>query len=255
LLMTEGILTPLYLILGPTATISETDASYLLGDVQTTRTVGTAPEAFGGLGLTLATPTPAGATRVTRVTGSLQGPSGAQSLTRYFIVEAATGQSIPGSSLTFNYLPHELNGQLASQLTLFYSKNQGATWTNEGATGRDPAAATLTRTYLPDVNGRWTLGNSTAFFAEAPTSLTLTAFPIPFSTGGLTVQVTTATPGPLSMQLYDVLGRVVFSKAVLQVEAGASLFRLPELGALLTGRYVLFMQQAGQQTRLQVLKE
>ncbi|QKG57178.1 T9SS type A sorting domain-containing protein [Hymenobacter sp. BRD128] len=240
------------LTLAPAATITETDASYVLGQVQTTRPAGPGAEAFGGLGLLIVPLGAAGATTVVRTTGQPQGVGAASSISRYFDIQTAVG---PGATLAQQYLPHELNGLAENQLTMFHSTDAGATWSNEGATQRDAFAHAVRRAYVTTLNGRWTLASA----ASPPTLATITyainAFPVPFGTDGLSIQVTTATAGPLNVQLYDLLGRVIYSQDLAAVEVGTSTVALPGSGLLAPAKYVLVVRQSSQTAKLNVVRQ
>ncbi len=246
---------PATLTLAPAATITETDASYVLGNVQTTRTLGTAPESFGGLGLTVTAARAPGATTVVRTTGQPQGVGGASSISRYFAITAANGRSLPGATLSQQYAPHELNSLLENQLTMFRSADAGATWTNEGATQRDIATRTVRRTFVADLNGRWTLANASSPPTPAASTYAINAFPVPFGAEGISIQVTTATAGPLRARLYDMLGRLLYDQALASVEVGTSTLALPGAGLLAPAKYVLVVQQGDQTARLTVVRQ
>jgi len=246
---------PATLTLAPAATITETDASYVLGNVQTTRTLGTAPESFGGLGLTVTAARAPSATTVVRTTGQPQGVGGASSISRYFAITAANGRSLPGATLSQQYAPHELNSLLENQLTMFRSADAGATWTNEGATQRDIATRTVRRTFVADLNGRWTLANASSPPTPAASTYAINAFPVPFGAEGISIQVTTATAGPLRARLYDMLGRLLYDQALASVEVGTSTLALPGAGLLAPAKYVLVVQQGDQTARLTVVRQ
>lgn len=242
------------LTLAPGATIAETDASYVLGKVQTTHNVGTTPDTFGGLGLTL-TPTVApGPTTVLRTTGQPLGAGNSVGIGRYYDLTAATSRSLRGTTLAQRYLPHELNGVPETQLTMFRSVNAGATWSNEGATLRNPTAQLVSRDFVTELTGRWTLASATAPLTPAAITYAITALPVPFTADGLSLQVTTPTAGPLTVQLYDVLGRTIYNHAVATVAIGTSTLVLPNTGILLPGKYILLVQQAGQEARIKVVR-
>ncbi|MDO7886512.1 M43 family zinc metalloprotease [Hymenobacter cheonanensis] len=246
---------PATLTLAPTATLTETDASYVLGKVQTARTLGTTPDSFGGLGLLIAAASPPGPTTVVRTTGQPQGVGPASSISRYFDITAATGRSLPGATLSQQYAVHELNSLPESQLTMFRSADAGATWTNEGATQRDAAAHLVRRAYVTDLNGRWTLASAASPPTPAASAYAINAFPVPFGADGLSIQVTTATAGPLSAKLYDVLGRLLYDQALASVEVGTSTLTLPGSGQLAPAKYILVVQQGGQTARLTVVRQ
>lgn len=246
---------PATLTLAPAATLTETDASYVLGQVQTTHLVGTASDNFGGVGLRLTATTAPGTTTVRRTTGQPPGSGAGVSIGRYYDLTAATSRSLRGATLALSYLPHELKGLPPAQLVLFKSTDAGATWSNEGATLRDAPTPLVSRDYVADLAGRWTLGRAAAPLTPAAITYAINAFPVPFSSNGLAIQVTTPTAGPLQLQLYDVLGRVIYSHSVATVEVGTSTVDLPGAGLLAPAKYVLVVKQANQEARLNVVRE
>ncbi|WP_198172437.1 M43 family zinc metalloprotease [Hymenobacter ginkgonis] len=246
---------PAILTLAPAATLTETDASYVLGQVQTTHLVNTTSDAFGGVGLRLTATTAPGTTTVRRTTGQAQGNGAGTSISRYYDLTAATSSSLRGATLALSYLPHELNGLPPTQLVLFKSTDTGATWSNQGATLRDATALAVSRDYVTDLTGRWTLGSASTPLTPAAITYAINAFPVPFSSNGLAIQVTTPTAGPLQVQLYDVLGRVIYSHAVATVEVGTSTVDLPGAGQLAPAKYMLVVKQANQEAHLNVVRE
>jgi hypothetical protein len=243
------------LTLAPAARLTETDASYVLGRVQTTHTLATAADDFGGLGLAIAPASAPGATTVVRTTGQPQGTGSASSISRYFDIKAVASRGLLGATLTQQYQPHELNGLAENQLVMFRSVDAGATWSNEGATQRDAAARTVARTYVTDLQGRWTLATAAAAPPLAAATYGISAFPVPFGPDGLSVQVTTPTAGPLSIKLYDMLGRVLYDYPLATVEVGTSTVALPGAERLAPAKYVLVVQQGGQTARLNVVRQ
>ncbi len=242
------------LTLAATARLAETDASYVLGRVQTTRTLATTADDFGGLGLTIAPASAPGATTVVRTTGQPQG-TGAASISRFFDIKAAASRGLLGATLTQQYQPHELNGLAENQLVMFHSVDTGASWSIEGATQRDATAHTVSRAYVTDLQGRWTLATTTAAPPLATATYGINAFPVPFGADGLSVQVTTPTAGPLSIKLYDMLGRVLYDYPVATVEIGTSTVALPGAERLAPAKYVLVVQQGNQTARLNVVRQ
>ena len=243
------------LTLTSAARLSETETSYVLGRVQTTHSLATAADDFGGLGLTIAPASTPGATTVVRTTGQPQGTGAASSIGRYFDIKAAASRGLLGATLTQQYQAHELNGLAESQLVMFRSVDAGASWTNEGATRRDATAKTVTRAYVTDLQGRWTLATTTAPPPLAATSYSISAFPVPFGADGLSIQVTTPAAGPLSIKLYDMLGRVLYDYPLATVEVGTSTVALPGAERLAPAKYVLVVQQGSQTARLNVVRQ
>ena len=241
------------LTLAPTATLTETDASYVLGQVQTTRAVGTTTEAFGGLGVRLTAAAAPGLTTVRRTTGQAVGTGSGGGSSRYYDIVPAADRPL-GTTLALAYLPHELNGLPEAQLTLFHSRDAGATWSNEGASRRDVPARLVSRDYVAGLAGRWTLASPTAALPPAAITYAINAFPVPFAADGLSIQVTTATAGPLDVKLYDVLGRIIYDQPVASVEVGTSVVSLPGSGQLQPAKYLLVVRQGTQEARLNVVK-
>jgi len=243
------------LTLAPTARLSETETSYVLGQVQTTHTLATAADSFGGLGLTIVPASAPGATTVVRTTGQPQGVGVASSISRYFDIKAGASRGLLGATLTQQYQTHELNSLLEGQLVMFRSVDAGATWTNEGATQRDATAKTVTRAFVADLQGRWTLASASAPPTLAAATYGISAFPVPFGAEGLSVQVTTPTAGPLSIKLYDMLGRLIYDRTLATVEVGTSTVPLPGAERLAPAKYVLVVQQGSQTARLNVVRQ
>lgn len=134
--------------LGTTGSISETDASYVLGRVRSIRTVPTSgTQTFGNIGLSLAVNTglSPGTTTVMRVTGpntAQSGLPGSTSILRYFDL-SATGVSLTSPPMdmnaTFAYREAELNGITEANLGLFRSTNNGLSWGQIGGTVSESA--------------------------------------------------------------------------------------------------------------------
>ncbi len=240
--------------LNPAATITETDVSYVLGKVQTTHSLGTTTDDFGGLGTSITSAVAPGATTVVRTTGQTQGTGTSLSISRYYDITAAAGRSLQGTTLVQRYLPHELGSLAESQLVMFRSADAGASWSNEGATQRDAGAHFVSRNFATDLQGRWTLGSATAPLTPAAIQYTISALPVPFTGEGLSLLVTTPTAGPLHVRMYDVIGRTIYDHAIANVEIGTSTVQLPNSGILQPGKYILHVQQANQEVRLNVAR-
>jgi hypothetical protein len=147
--------------LGGSASLSESETSYVLGKVVVNRTLvpGTA-QSFSGLGLTL-TPatgsTAPGATVLTRTTGTaITGAGTSQSILRYFDIQPATNTGL-NVTMNFTYFNHELNGIAVGNLALFKSVSGGTPWIPQR--GTTAGANLITKTGITDFSV-WTLGNS-----------------------------------------------------------------------------------------------
>ena len=164
LTMTSGTLTTTssyFVQLGSTATVSETNANYVIGAVRTTRTLtpGTA-ETFGGLGLTLtpaAGSTAPGSTPIIRTTGTaINGAGSSTSILRNFNITPATNTGL-NVTMNFNYFAHDLNGIPVANLALFKSVSGGTPWQLQRYT--TAGTNVVTKTGISDFSV-WTLGNS-----------------------------------------------------------------------------------------------
>jgi len=146
------------------ATLSEGDASYVLGNVLSTASLSTAGTryTFGNLGLAL---TPAvgstalpGATTVRRTTGTaLTGAGTSVSVLRYFDIQPAVNTGL-NVTMDFAYFTHELNGIAPANLALFKSVSSiSGPW----AMQRPITAAgnVITKTGITDFS-IWTLGST-----------------------------------------------------------------------------------------------
>jgi hypothetical protein len=228
LTMTSGLLNtkPYQVTLGNGATISETDASYVLGNVATTRTLAPgSTESFGGLGVSL-TPavgsTAPGLTPVVRTTGSaLAGVGTSQSILRYFIITPAnqTGLNV---NMVFSYFAHELATSPATpeaNLTLFKSETGAAnSWLNQNPATLNTSTKTVTKTGITSFS-IWTLGNS-----ANPLPVELVSFEAA-TQGPAAVRLTWATASELNSQAFEVersLDGVTFAKVSQVAAAGNS---------------------------------
>ncbi|MDQ2769052.1 MAG: FG-GAP-like repeat-containing protein [Bacteroidota bacterium] len=185
--------------LGGSASLSESDASYVLGKVVVNRTLapGTA-EPFGGLGLTLtpaAGSTAPGSTLVTRTTGAaLAGAGTSQSILRYFDIQPTVNTGL-NVTMNFAYFNHELNGIAASKLALFKSTTGvGGPWIPQRPATL--AGNVVSKTGIADFSV-WTLGN-----ADNPLPVELTAFTATLQ--GSAVQLKWATASEKNSDRFEV---------------------------------------------------
>jgi hypothetical protein len=150
-------------ILNSTATITETTTSYVLGNVESVRTLTNASNNFGGMGLAIAAVgAEPGLTTVTRNTGnSTNVGCSNSSILRSFTVTPAVNTGL-NAAISFGYNPSaELNGLIQGELDLFMGSsalnaNAGATLFSknglDGFTGVITAAIPQTLYYL-DADG------------------------------------------------------------------------------------------------------
>ncbi|NML66047.1 T9SS type A sorting domain-containing protein [Hymenobacter sp. RP-2-7] len=228
LTLTSGLLdTKAYqLTLAPGATISETDASYVLGSVAATRTLAPgSTESFGGLGLSL-TPalgsTAPGSTPVVRTTGTaLAGVGTSQSILRYFTITPAnkTGLNV---SLVFSYFAHELATSPATpeaNLALFKSETGASnSWLSQNPATLNTSDKTVTKTGITSFS-IWTLANS-----ATPLPVELVSFAAA-AQGPAAVRLTWTTASELHSRAFEVersADGVTFAKVGQVAAAGTS---------------------------------
>ncbi|WP_051360063.1 S8 family serine peptidase [Adhaeribacter aquaticus] len=133
LTLTNGILHTgnFSVTLGAHASLAESSTAYINGQVKASHdfTNGALNHSFQNIGLTLTLPTAPGLVEVTRTTG-VNGTSTIASINRYFDIQVVSGQNTGlNATMTFQYLPHELNGQVKNSLYLYRSTDKGNTWT------------------------------------------------------------------------------------------------------------------------------
>ena len=161
--------------LSSTATISESETSYVIGNVEATRNLNVAgtSNTFGGMGLTLtpvagSTALP-GSTRVVRTTGTaLTGVNSSVSVQRYFDIQATVNTGL-NVTMNFAYFNHELNGIPSANLVLFKSVSGiSGPWASQNPVTRSTNLVSKT-----GISGFsiWTLGD-----AARPLPVELTAF-------------------------------------------------------------------------------
>ena len=141
------------------------------GTIATTRTLSNISSLdVAGLGARISTAANLGSTTITR--GHAQQTSnGNVSILRYYDI-VPTNNSALNASLVFNYNDAELNSLTESNLKLFKSSDNGATWTNEGGT-LNTANNTVTKTEISSFS-RWTLALQ-EFGIQSPTATSIAA--------------------------------------------------------------------------------
>ncbi len=141
------------------AILTESNSSNVQGTIQLTRALSQSiPDTFNGLGLRItAIGAAPGATTVIRTTGRHYGVGGNQSINRSFSISPATNSGL-NAAMVFRYRESELNGLAESELGLFRSANNGASWDSLGGFV-DPGANTLTLTGIQSFS-LWTAGRA-----------------------------------------------------------------------------------------------
>jgi hypothetical protein len=138
------------------------------GTITTTRTLGAVTnENVAGLGAEITTATSLGATTITR-SHAVQSGAGNMGIQRYYDIAPETTSGLD-ATLVFHYDDAELYGKTESDLMLFRSADNGATWASQGGTV-DTEANTITLSGI-DAFSRWTASDS-----EHPLPVTLSEF-------------------------------------------------------------------------------
>ena len=81
------------------------------------------------------------------------------------------------------------------------------------------------------------------------------AYPVPFGDAGLSLQVSTCTAGPATVQIYDILGRRMYESTVGAPQVGITTISLPETSRLRPGKYIVKVQQGTQNTTFNVVRQ
>ncbi|ALD19998.1 hypothetical protein AM218_00605 [Hymenobacter sp. DG25A] len=90
--------------------------------------------------------------------------------------------------------------------------------------------------------------------ATGSNTLQLTAWPLPFGSAGVQVQLHSIQPGAATVSLLDAAGRLLW-QCPTYVRATATTLLLPEAGALSAGMYFLRVQQGQQQATMRLIHE
>jgi hypothetical protein len=100
-------------------------------------------------------------------------------------------------------------------------------------------------------------GGCTASSTVTVTGVTnqIDAYPVPFGDAGLSLQVSTCTAGPATVQIYDILGRRMYESTVGAPQVGITTISLPETSRLRPGKYIVKVQQGSQNTTFNVVRQ
>jgi len=186
-----------FIKLGNLANLTETETSYVLGQVSVTRTINTATpsSAFGGIGLLLQPATNStmpGVTTAIRTTGTAPiGANNTVGILRYFDLTAATRTGL-NLAMTVSYFNHELNGIAPANLLFFRSFSDGIPWqyfyVSSAATNSVVLNGITSLNASSNSTVRWALGD-----ASAPLPVGLTAFTAERSGANAVLSWTTAS--------------------------------------------------------------
>ena len=208
------------LTLGPSASVSgEQDGRYIIGTVQTTRSVGTSANNFGGIGISLAAGNDnVGNVTVSRKTGAsaITTVNGRQSIARKWTITSDNPPS-QGRDLTLSWVSSDDNGRgfSASNNALVY-RSSGGNWLAVG-TGAEvssltPRSITVRTTAFSD----WTVGAQNAPLSDVsvvkdmmPDHFSLeNNFPNPFNPS-TTFRYALPLTAHVKLTIHDVLGREI----------------------------------------------
>lgn len=146
------------IVLGPYGAFVNTGR--FLGDIRATRTFNGGIENFGGIGITLEASVPTlapmvpGAVTVTMTSGEYLWVNNLPSILRFYHITDDNPGVLP-VTMTVDYAPQDLNGQIESGLQLHKSTDNGSNWVMRPA-ALNTTANTLTLD-LADIDGMWTM--------------------------------------------------------------------------------------------------
>jgi hypothetical protein len=146
------------MILSPTGRFVNTGG--FVGDIRSTRMFNGGIEDFGGIGITLEAsvqtlvPRVPGTVTVTMTSGAYLWVDNLPSILRYYHITDDNPGALP-VTMTVDYAPQDLNGQIEANLQLHNSTDGGTNWTLYGGT-LDAGANTLTLD-LNEIDGLWTM--------------------------------------------------------------------------------------------------
>ncbi|AYA37697.1 T9SS C-terminal target domain-containing protein [Hymenobacter oligotrophus] len=106
-----------------------------------------------------------------------------------------------------------------------------------------------------DLNGTATLSLVRTVQVAGAARFAAQAWPNPFGAAGLQLTLQTGNAGAAEFIVYDALGRAVLGRQVAALPAGSTSLAWPAAAQLPPGVYYLWVQQAGQQTRLKLVRE
>jgi bacillolysin len=250
------------LTLAPAATISETAASYVSGQLLASANMTAAGTYdFGGAGASITaagtSPLP-GLTSLSRVTDQAIGRAPARSsIRRHYTFGPAQNQNL-SLTLRLSYRDAELNGIPESTLDFYRAASLAGPWQPVSRSGQDLSLNVVVASNVTSLRDTWTLSNATAMLptrSSAVSGVSVQALPVPFGAAGfsLALQLTKAQPQG-SVAVYDLTGRKLFERA-LSGPAGRSSVALPEAGRLAAGVYLVRTTLGGETQTLRVTRE
>lgn len=205
------------------ATLSETETSYVQGTVVSAANVQTPGTGytFGNLGLVL---TPSGLglpgnTTVRRFTGQALPLSTGNSIQRYFSIQTANSTDLD-VTLETTYWNHELVGLRKDQLGMFRAAATTGPW-EPVASSNDATANKVTVAGLTQLNGVWTLGQSSAVLAVQPgvgsqAAPTFFVYPTQLKDNELHYQFSGRLATGATLSIYNALGQQVISPLTIR---------------------------------------
>lgn len=81
------------------------------------------------------------------------------------------------------------------------------------------------------------------------------AYPVPFGDAGLSLKISTCTAGAATVQIYDMLGRLMYESTVGTPQVGITPIDMPETSRLRPGKYIVKVQQGTQNTTFNVVRQ
>ncbi|MEJ8757649.1 T9SS type A sorting domain-containing protein [Pontibacter sp. H259] len=139
--------------LGPTATLEgESETSYVLGTIKTTRTVNATRTDFGGIGIAITPALEAGLSTMTRVTGVSVGKDN-NSIKRYYHFQPSLNTTKLNATIEATYLDADLTpNHLEPQLQLYTARTLSDGWTALSEPNPGRIGQTITATGVNSIN-------------------------------------------------------------------------------------------------------
>jgi hypothetical protein len=134
-------------------------------------------------------------------------------------------------------------------------------WTQVSGNGLPAITNTPTISVNPTQNSVYRLtvssGSCSASSTVGVIAVTnqIDAYPVPFGDAGLSLQVSTCTAGPATVQIYDILGRRMYESTVGAPQVGITTISMPETSRLRPGKYIVKVQQGTQNTTFNVVRQ
>jgi hypothetical protein len=127
------------------------------------------------------------------------------------------------------------------------------TYSGKNGTGTPGSPVTINFSVVNQAAAKVANVNNPSKGLEDLEDLVLIAYPNPFH-GELKVSIETQNPEPATLTIMDVLGRSIYHQQV-ELQNGKAFITIPENPAIITGVYLLGIQQGSQQKIIRIIRE